>query len=511
MSRESSLLEREDVQCAVLLTLAFLAFFAKLWEGPLGGDESCYALLARQILRSGDFWVLHHPTYTPWANFYEHPPLYMWITAGAFEVFGTGDFAAKFFSAVSGFGTIAALYAFGRWRWNHRFGLLAATALLTTLYFIDYGRKARLENPLTFFVFLSFAATVVSLRRRRALWAAGAGWAMALAFLVKGAPALVCLAVAGIGWLLVPLTLGERLRLAGAFAAGALLGGGPWLVAQFVVDDGRFFDWYVHRQVEWSLAGRPGSGAAGARGLSGLLFYSRNLFLEMMIPWGWVGVAGAIAVLRRRRWRQEEALVLAVVAALGVLGAFSLIPFRQARYVLPAFPFLALLAAEALRVAAIDERAQRVFARLLPALLVLLVAVATLTPVPFYSKKDGAFLPLRPFVDAATAPSDSLLVGGMGAYTVRQVFTWYFDRPHVLAQGPAEFEARWASGRFGAGIYRLDRGAGPGGFTPSTVPFARSGRYLLFLRDATAGSKVFDLHSLAPPRSPGEILGGGVR
>jgi 4-amino-4-deoxy-L-arabinose transferase-like glycosyltransferase len=470
----------EGFERLLLAAAALVIFFAKLWRGPLGGDESCYALLSREILRRGDWLVLHHPAVVAWSNFYEHPPLAMWMTALNFELWGVGDTAAKLFSATCGWLTVAAVYAGARRISGHRFAVVASTVLLTSLYFVDYARKARLEIPLTLFIFLAFVAMLRAVRRDSTAAAVGAGVAMGAGLLTKGVPAAVGLPVAGLV-LAVCAPAGtswrSRAAWAGGFVAGAAVLVLPWAWLQFALDDGRFFDWYTHRQVEWSMAGRGSVEHATSVG-----FYVKKLFTEVMVPGALLGLAGFLWMLRRRRWRRDAPLYVAAFATMAVVGGFAAIPFHKARYVLPAVPFLALLAAAWFRELGVEGAAHRVSVRLLGILTVAGLILSAVGPVSFTTKKDGDFLPLvRPVQNALGRP-DTLLVGGMRRYTAEQVFTWYFDRPLRIELDRTDFVRAWESRRYAAAVYRAKEAPGPPGGT------RRAGAYELYLRDASQES-----------------------
>jgi 4-amino-4-deoxy-L-arabinose transferase-like glycosyltransferase len=403
----------------------------------------------------------------------------MWATALFYSLLGVSDGAAKLFSASTGFFTVVALYFTARRMAGHRFAMVAGTIMVTSLYFVDYARKARLEVPLTFFLFLSFAAIVQSVERRNRRWAIASGAAMALAFLVKGVPALAAAVIVGAAILLGEEGWKRRAITAGAFLVGAAALLLPWIVGQFVVDEGRFFDWYSQRQVAWSVEGRPDRSGSSVHAMS-LWFYTRKLFTEVMVPGAALGLLGAVSLLRRRRWRDDRFLLIALLAALTIVGAFAMIPFHKARYLLPALPFLALLGAGFFHHVRWEDRAAKVATGLVVGATAVLLLLSVASPIHFYTKKDGGFLPLAPWISTAVAPTDSLLVGGMREYTAQQVFTWYFDRPLMIVSDSAAFAARWRTGRYAAGVLSNADADSP----PAMRAFATSGRYRLFLRDA---------------------------
>ena len=84
--RQSSTLNPASILILVLV-------YALLWFGTLNyrhlipSDEGRYAEIAREMLVTGD-WVT--PRYNGY-KYFEKPPLQIWATATAFNLFGIGD------------------------------------------------------------------------------------------------------------------------------------------------------------------------------------------------------------------------------------------------------------------------------------------------------------------------------------------------------------------------------------------------------------------------------------
>jgi 4-amino-4-deoxy-L-arabinose transferase-like glycosyltransferase len=487
-------LENKKEQIYSLFILAFLIFYTKLWEGPLAGDEACYALLSRQILRTGDWLVLHHPYLEEWKNFYEHPPLYMWITALNFKLFGISDFTAKLFSATSGFASIILIYLTGRKMVNHHFGFISAFILLTTIYFIDYSRKARLEIPLLFFILLSFFFLIMCLQNRKNLWAFLSGIAAAFAFLVKGIPAFSLILLAIIGFTFYSGSLKNKVTNFATFISGVLFILVPWVYAQFLNDNGRFFDWYIYKQVGWSLSGRTSIPTGSQFSLFSFIFYPRKLLFEIMVPWAIFAILGLIEIVKRKKFRLDYLKYLVFFAALIIILSFSLVQFKKTRYVLPALPFLSLLAAEYF----INRSWFNVFSRWISKAIIvitcIILLIAVLTPIPFYSKKDSKILAFSSYIENCSSKQDSLLVAGIKPYTVHQVFSWYYDRPQKIVENTEIFKKEWEKGKYKIGILKESNHLNNQIMNINERPFIKNGPYSLFISDEILNSCTINLH-----------------
>src|SRR5688572_29643099 len=93
---------RTAAYCLVLACLASVLMFWELGADALTGDEAQYALVVQNIKRSGD-WVYVTP-YPP-TPYLQKPPLYFWLTAATYDLFGgPGEFAYRAWSAACGVG-----------------------------------------------------------------------------------------------------------------------------------------------------------------------------------------------------------------------------------------------------------------------------------------------------------------------------------------------------------------------------------------------------------------------
>jgi len=94
----------------LLALISLIILFSNLGGIPLlDPDEPVYAQTPKEMLQSadlispriyGEFW-------------YDKPPMYYWLVAGAYQLFGVNEFAARFPSALLGLITVLYIYVMG--------------------------------------------------------------------------------------------------------------------------------------------------------------------------------------------------------------------------------------------------------------------------------------------------------------------------------------------------------------------------------------------------------------
>ncbi len=317
----------------LLLALSALFLFPKLGMPLLDPDEGLYASIAQEMLSRGD-WVIPHVNGLPYL---EKPPLYFWLTAGTFWLFGASEWAVRIWSALATLGAVLLTWRIGRRLYGPRAGLYAGLILATVVGNGLYVRKASTDQLFVFCLALAMYGFLRDVERpdrgrTRFRWFyVGA----ALAVLAKGFIGLVFpLLIAGIG-----LAWARRLswrhlnigRGALLFAVIAV----PWhvlaawrsptLFGFYVLDNHllRFLD--ARRFVEDDVP------------ISTLGFLVASFLWAF--PWGVLTLARAAPdASPTARWRPTL-----VAWVLVIVGLFALSRFKHEYYALPAFPALAIL------------------------------------------------------------------------------------------------------------------------------------------------------------------------
>lgn len=321
---------------ALLVVLVLLPLFVNLASPPLwDGSEPFYAETAREMVASGDWWVLHYNQEPR----LEKPPLPIWVLAVSYKTFGVSEWAARFPTALAAAFILLLVYGMGTQLGSRRTGLLATVATGTAFKFFGFARQYAGDV----FLALSFAAALYlflrweqskGLRRGslRAAWVV-----VGLGVLIKGPVGILPVVIGG-----VYLWARRHLRLVnwGIVLEGAalvLLVAVPWYAYQLV----RFGQEYVRVfLLEQNLA-RLVSEQLGARPP---WFYVPALLVDTL-PWSLVLALALGDWLwrgKKKCWR-ESPVVFPAVWFLVVFVFFSLARGKRDVYLLPLYPALGLL------------------------------------------------------------------------------------------------------------------------------------------------------------------------
>ncbi|MCX5655251.1 MAG: glycosyltransferase family 39 protein [Planctomycetota bacterium] len=331
----------------------------RLPEGSLyDPDEPRTALVARLMAERGDWLaphlpaVFHHdyphdPVEGDLLAYWDKPPLYFWLAAGAMKALGPTALAARLPAALSLVAAVLMAYAAGRSLWGARAGFLAGVVMAVSPMPLAMAHAARMD------ALLAALMTAMLLAMLRLMLGLGRAWvwtlvlyvAAGLGILTKGLEAVVFPAAA----VAVATALTGRWRdlrrlrpLQGALVCLAVAA--PWFVYMHFrypgAADGQgtgfLYEFFVRQHF-----GRAG-GETGQKLPPGSL---AAILLAGLMPWT-IFLPAACARLGRKGWRERRenpAVLLLIVWPLLIVGVFSFLKTAMLHYVLPAFPPLAIL------------------------------------------------------------------------------------------------------------------------------------------------------------------------
>ncbi len=174
---------------AIGVVVSFTFFFGLGSLALTGPDEPRYAEVAREMYASGDFIS----TTLCGCLWFEKPVLLYWMAAVSYHLFGVGEFAARFPSALSATITVLFIYfAVGKVI-SLRLALTASLVLATSGIFISYSRAAVTDMVFAaaMSVALLAAYLALSFKSSRNVYWPLCGAATGAAMLAKGLPSIV--------------------------------------------------------------------------------------------------------------------------------------------------------------------------------------------------------------------------------------------------------------------------------------------------------------------------------
>ena len=200
--------------------LVWLAVLAAVWigcgvwtNGVASGDETRVAGISAEMVFRGD-WLVPRLNGEP---FLEYPPLFYWLQAIGFSLFGINDFAAAVPAALAAFGGVLTLFALGRRLGFSGIGaFLSCVLLLTCAQYLSNARSCRVDMLLAFAVLLAVYGFYAMLTERNGakrfgFWCVGTA-GLAAGILTKGLVGAALPAVALGGFLVLRDILERKFR-----------------------------------------------------------------------------------------------------------------------------------------------------------------------------------------------------------------------------------------------------------------------------------------------------------
>ncbi len=385
---------------------------APLRTGDLTGyDDAQYAHIAKDILRSGN-WIVPQSNGEPAL---ENPPMLEWMEASLFAAFGFSDALARLPSALCGLGVILLVYWLARKLTGDSWtGVLAMFVMATSIYFLKYAARGMTDVPFTFFVLCAVCAWMMT--EDHPQWVLAVGLCVALAQMTRSLMGLALPAVFALD------SIAMRRRAAGRYLVPALVVAYAPLVAWYAYLIHLFGPFMFSVHSAWLRNEVYGALSPAWRRYTGAFEYAWML-AKSYWPWLPLMVAGLVMVVRGRDRRLG--VLVWWVAVVFVLCAAA--RSRVLRYMLPAYPAFAILAALALQ-RLVPERYWRAGLRI--AAPVMAVGVVALAMFPKTHLEAAEIRPIAKIETAAAAPGERVAFYDDGAarFDEDNQLQWYGDR-----------------------------------------------------------------------------------
>ncbi|MTE01098.1 phospholipid carrier-dependent glycosyltransferase [Paracoccus sp. YIM 132242] len=326
---------RAVLSAALLFALTALTLI--LLRPLMPVDETRYLAAAWEMRIGGSPWVPH----LNGALYGHKPPLLFWLINLVWALGSVAAFPARLVAPAFAVASVVLTGLLARRLWPDQPARAGAAALILAVspVWLVFGSTTMFDAMLTCATLLAMLALWSAARRPRRSAFVALGAAVAFGVYAKGPvillhvlPAALAMPLwagpgrpSGRAWAKgLALALLAALLLVGLWLVPALMGGGAEYRTEVLwrQSGGRMVASFAHRKPWW---------------------FFLALLPPMAWPFGWT-VPGLAALHPRRLWADPGARLAALWAA-GAFVAFSLISGKQAHYLLPEMPALALLLA----------------------------------------------------------------------------------------------------------------------------------------------------------------------
>ena len=311
----------------LLAIVSVIVLFVGLGGVPLlDPDEPVYAQTPKEMLVAGD--LLSPRIYGEY--WYDKPPMFYWLVAGAFKLFGVNSFAARVPSALMGLGCIFYLYFTVKRHLDESAAFWSAMVMVTSLGFFYIAKAAVTDMTLTFFLTVAFLSMF---EKRYWLTAFAAG----LAVVTKGPIGLL---FPGAILTLYSLMSGEwKSRWNGKllcafslFFAVAL----PWYGYMIQHHGNAFIDTFIgfHNITRFTSPEHPETNR---------WFFYFPVLLIGLFPWAALLPRGIYDVFIKRHGREQTFLLYVFLWFVFIFVFFTASSTKLVSYILPLYPAAAIL------------------------------------------------------------------------------------------------------------------------------------------------------------------------
>ncbi|MSQ96844.1 MAG: glycosyltransferase family 39 protein [Gemmataceae bacterium] len=323
----------------ILVTFCGILFFPFLGARDLtSSHEARAAQDAQMILDSGDWLV---PRLFDQHLELQKPPLYYWLVAviGWLNGGRVDVWAVRLPAALSALVCVMFLYFLGIRTKRPFAGLVAGLILASCLHFTWLAQVGRIDMPLTLSITVALGAfhlgsMEIAWRKR---WHAMGYLSLAVGLLFKGPIAAVLPAVVigaarllrdrRLDWRSTTLWWGVPLTLAIAT---------PWyLVANWYTQNQLWEVFFWYHNVERGLGGSESLASHP------WWFYGPRMAIDLL-PWSLAAPIALYWFLRNREVRQDDVVCFGLIWFAAIAGFLSLMRFKRADYLLPAYPGMAI-------------------------------------------------------------------------------------------------------------------------------------------------------------------------
>lgn len=337
-------MKKSTLVYSILTIIILFGYFLLIGSYPLlDVDETRYVEIARTMIKNHDFMTL----YLNGEYFFEKPPLYFWLECLAFKTFGgINELTARLPIILLSLLPLGLLFGLCKKVKNIRFALITACVLLTSLEYVLITKIAILDSVLTSFVTSAvlcyFYTFFVREKNKKYFWLLSYFFS-GLTVLAKGIPGFVIpfgtILISTIVFKTYKDTLKHSVIGMVLFLTITL----PWHILMLKTYPDLFFSEYIYKHHILRFLG-----SEIIHRNEPWYFYILTLLWGLM-PHTFVLIGKLLNGIKLTKPNLENKyskfLILNSIAFLVTLIFFSLSGAKLITYILPAYPFLAVIIA----------------------------------------------------------------------------------------------------------------------------------------------------------------------
>ncbi|MEE8359733.1 MAG: glycosyltransferase family 39 protein [Candidatus Omnitrophota bacterium] len=308
-----------------VLALAVFTYQANVVGLEFKGDESFYFQSAKQMLDTGD-WVTPYYFDTPR---FQKPPLFYWIVASFFKIFGIDWSSSRLPSAISMALVVALTYVLALRFYDKSAAIMASLIMISTIATFRY---ARLALPEAFFLLL-LSLTIFLLLNRRYY---PAYVVMGFAFLIKGPVGIILplFIMAAYRYSMGEKGFFKEIKLVPGIVITLAIGL-PWYLAMIKIHGLSYLDHIFYRETIERISGFS----------FGKIFYFLPVIFIFYLPWSFFlipSMKNTVGEISQGS-RPKDGAVFSLVWFLAVLIFFTFLGEKHRHYMLAASVPLAIM------------------------------------------------------------------------------------------------------------------------------------------------------------------------
>lgn len=306
--------------------ISIMIIFFNLGGIPLlDPDEPVYAETPKEMIVFDEF--VSPRIYGEY--WYDKPPMYYWLVAASYKIFGITEFAARFPSALLAVACTLAVYLSGRRLFNERAGMAGALVLTTSIEFFYLGKAAVTDMTLLLCLTVSLLAFI---EKRYYLAYVFAG----LATVTKGPIGLLFPGAIVFSYILVTRqwSLIKSMKIPSGLLVYALVAF-PWYIMMYSIHGSAFIDTFLgfHNVTRFTSPEHPELV---------LWYYYIPVLMLGFFPWTAIMLQSMWNSLANSRRDFPVLLFLNIWAAV-IFVFFTISQTKLVSYILPMYPPLAMI------------------------------------------------------------------------------------------------------------------------------------------------------------------------